>query len=322
VGFPRFAAEGLCDAQFEHPLHGGCNAETRVSVPRFTYRFDQCSRERPKSGFHRMFRGLCMSYALAMSKVTIFSLCILVLLASRASAQEKIPGPAGNGITAAMILEKNVTATGGLEAFQRLQSMVMRGEIGLSNPRSSASISFFYQAPKSNALQLRINGIGTFWAGDHEDNPISRGAPEHVDLMRLDNTEMEPLNIRAILIDLNNLLKRQVSDKIKVELLGRAEVDGRCALGLSFTPPRGYRVLRYYDCETFLLVRMDQVERLRRFKDGPETEQVVRSYFTDYKESFGVKLPRVIRISRPQGESELKLSEIEANVKIDRSIFE
>jgi hypothetical protein len=79
--------------------------------------------------------------------------------------------------------------------------------------------------------------------------------------------------------------------------------------------------MRFYDCETFLLVRMDQVERIRRFKDGPETEQVVRSYFSDYKASFGLKLPHVIRISRPQGDSELKLSTIEANVKIDDSVF-
>lgn len=79
--------------------------------------------------------------------------------------------------------------------------------------------------------------------------------------------------------------------------------------------------MRFYDCETFLLVRLDWVERIRRFKDGPETEQVVRSYFTDYKESFGLQLPRVIRISRPQGESELKLSTIETNVKIDDSVF-
>lgn len=259
---------------------------------------------------------------LTMSKVTIFSLCVLVALAGSASAQGNGPSPAGNGITAAMILEKNVTATGGREALQRLQSMVVRGELGLSNPRSSASISFFYQAPSSDVVQLRIDRFGTFWAGVHGRNPINRGTPEGLDLMRMDNTEMEPLNIWAILIDLVNLLKKQVPDTTKVELLGRTEVDGRCALGLSFTPPKGYHWMRFYDCETFLLVRMDQVERLRRFKDGPETEQVVRSYFADYKESFGLKLPRVIRISRPQGESELKLSKIEANVKIDDSVLQ
>lgn len=267
-------------------------------------------------------RSACPMLLLAMSKLTIFILCVVVTLAGSAGAQDKAPSRASNGITAAMILEKNLAASGGLEAFQRLQSMRLRGELGLSNPRTSASISFFYRAPSSHVLQLQIDGIGTFWAGDHEDNTMSRSAPERLELMRMDNTELEPLNILAILIDLTNLLKRQVPDKIKVELLGRTEVDGRCALGLSFTPPRGYRVMRYYDCETFLLVRMDQVEHIRRFKDGPQTEQIVRSCFTDYEESFGLKLPRVIRISRPQGESELKLSKIEANVKIEDSVFQ
>jgi hypothetical protein len=257
-----------------------------------------------------------------MLKLTIFSLCVLVAFAGSASAQDKGASPAGNGITAATVLKKNLAATGGLEAFQRLRSMVVRGELGLSNPRSGASVNYFYQAPSSHVVQLRINRIGTLWAGDHEGKGISRSTPDGLDLMRMDNTEMEPLNIWAILIDLNNLLKRQVPDTLKVELLGRTQVDGRCALGLSFTPPRGYRVMRFYDCETFLLVRMDQVERIRRFKDGPEIEQVVRSYFTDYEESFGLKLPRVIRISRPQGESELKLSNIQVNVKIDDSVFQ
>src|SRR6185437_641955 len=264
-----------------------------------------------------------MSYALAdMSKFAIFSLGVLVVLADNAGAQEKGIGAAGNGITPAAILKRNLAATGGSEAFQRLQSMVVRGELGLSNPRSSASVNYFYEAPSSHVVQLRINRIGTLWAGDHERKAINSSVPEGLDLMRMDNTEMEPLNIWAILIDLNNLVQRQIPDKIKLELLGRTEVDGRCALGLSFTPRRGYRVMRFYDCETFLLVRMDQVERIRRFKDGPETEQVVKSYFTDYEESFGLKLPRVIRISRPQGESELKLSKIEANVKIDDSVFQ
>lgn len=257
---------------------------------------------------------------LTMPKFTIFSVCVLLVVAGSAGAQDKGSSPAGNGITAAMILKKNLAASGGLEAFQRLQSMVVRGELGLSRGRTG-EFSFFYQAPSSHVVQLRINGIGTLWLGNHEREAISRSWPERLDLMRADNTEMEPLNISVILVDLTNLLKRQVSDKIKVELVGRTEVDGRCALGLSFTPPRGYRSMRFYDCETFLLVRLDWVERIRRFKDGPETEQVVRSYFTDYKESFGLQLPRVIRISRPQGESELKLSTIETNVKIDDSVF-
>jgi hypothetical protein len=267
-----------------------------------------------------------------MFKPTIFSLCVLVAIAGSASAQDKAPRPTGNGITAALILKKNLTASGGLEAFQRLQSMVVQGELDGSNPRSSASVNFFYRAPSSHVVQLRIDRFGTFWAGVDGGKPINRGTPERLDLMMMDNPKVvmssgtaflaEPLNIWAIEQDLVSLLEWHFPDDVKVELLGRTEVDNRCVLGVRFIPPKGYRVMRFYDCETFLLVRMDQVEFVRQTKDGPDTEQVVRSYFADYKESFGLKLPRVIRISRPQGDSELKLSNIEANVKIDDSVFE
>ena len=115
--------------------------------------------------------------SLTMRKLTIFSLCILVGLAGSASGQEKAPSPGGNGLTAATVLKKNLAATGGLEAFQRLRSMVVRGELGLSNPRSSASVNYFYQAPSSHVVQLRINRIGTLWAGDHEGKAINRSVP-------------------------------------------------------------------------------------------------------------------------------------------------
>jgi hypothetical protein len=79
-----------------------------------------------------------------MPKLMIFSLCVLFVLAGSAGAQDKDSSKAGNRITTAVILEKNLRATGGLEAFQRLQSMVVRGELGLSRSRTG-EFSFFYQ---------------------------------------------------------------------------------------------------------------------------------------------------------------------------------
>src|SRR6185437_7069169 len=99
-----------------------------------------------------------MSYALAdMSKFAIFSLGLLVVLADNAGAQEKGIGAACNGITPAAIRKRNLAATGGSEAFQRLQRMVVRGELGLYTQRSSASVNYFYEAHSSHVVQLRIN---------------------------------------------------------------------------------------------------------------------------------------------------------------------
>lgn len=266
---------------------------------------------------------------LTMSKLTIFSLCVLVVLA--ASAQEKDPSSAGNGITAAVILKKNLTATGGREAHQRLQSMVVSGDLGYSYP-SPSSFSFFYRGPSDDAIKMQVYKFGTFWRGRHAGQPFSRGALERRDLLTVNHPELmmsrtrrivgEPQDMHVLEQDLRGLLEWDFTDYEKVELIGRAEVNHRWALGVRFTPHKGDSVMRFYDSETFLLLRMDQVERLRPTKDGPETARLVKSYFSDYKESGGLRLPGVIRISRPQAESELKLSKIEANVKIDDSVFE
>ena len=276
-------------------------------------------------------RSACPMLLLTMRKFTIFSLCVLVVLAGNASAQEKGIGPAGNGITAAAILEKNFAATGGREAHQRLQSMVVSGDLGYSYPNPS-SFSFFYRAPSDDAIRMQVYRFGTFWRGRHAGQPFWRGALERHDLFTVNHPELmlsstwklvgEPQDMHVVEQDLRDLLEWDFTNYEKVELIGRAEVDQRWALALRFTPHKGDSVMRYYDSESFLLVRMDQVERLRPTKDGPETARLVKSYFSDYKESGGLKLPRVIRISRPQGESALKLSKIETNVKIDGSVFE
>jgi len=268
---------------------------------------------------------------LTMSKLTIFSLCVVVALAGSACAQDKGPSSAGNGITAAMILEKNVTASGGREAFQRLQSMVVSGDLGYSYP-SPSSFSFFYRAPADDAIKMQVYKFGTFWRGRHGGQPFSRGALERPDLLTVNHPELrmgigtnfvgEPESIRVVEQDLRDLLEWDFTGYEKVELIGRTEVNQRWALAVRFTPHKGDSVMRFYDAETFLLVRMDRVERLRPTKDGQETGRLVQTYLSDYKESGGLRLPRVIRISRPQGDSELKLSHIEANVKIDDSVFQ
>jgi hypothetical protein len=268
---------------------------------------------------------------LAMSKLTICILCVLVVLAGSATAQGTGPSSAGNGLTAAVILEKNLTATGGREAHQRLQSMVVSGDLGYSYPRPS-SFSFFYRAPSDDAIKMQVYKFGTFWRGRHAGQPFSKGALERRDLLAVNHPELmmssgqrfigEPRDLHVVEQDLRGLLEWDFTDYEKVELIGRAEVNRRWAMGVRFTPHKGDSVMRFYDSETFLLVRMDQVERLRRTKDGPETARLVRSYFSDYKDSGGLRLPRVIKIIRPDADSELKLSHIEANAKVDDSVFE
>lgn len=268
--------------------------------------------------------------SLTMSKLTLFSLCVVFAIAGSASAQDNAPSPASNGITAPVILEKNLAATGGREAHQRLQSMVLRGDIGYSG---LGSFTFSYRAPSDDVLKLQARMFGTFWRGRHEGQLFGRGALERPDRIKMERLGVvpggeesfagDPLSIRVIEQDLRSLLEWDYAhDYEKMEVIGRAEVNKRWAVGVRFTPHEGDPVMRFYDSETFLLVRMDQVERFRRTKDGPENARIVQTYFSDYRESDGLMLPRAMRISRPQVEFELKVARLETNVKIEESVFQ
>ena len=210
--------------------------------------------------------------------------------------------------------------------------MVLRGDIGTSYPRPG-SFTFSYRAPSDDVLKLQVRIFGTFWRGRRQGQPFGGGTPERPDRIKIERLGVipggeeslvgDPLSIRVIEQDLRSLLEWDYDeDYEKVEVIGRAEVNKRWAVAVRFTSHEGDPVMRFYDSETFLLVRMDQVERFQRTKDGPQNARIVQSYFSDYKESGGLMLPRAMRISRPQVEFELKIAKLEPNVKIDDSVFQ
>ena len=121
---------------------------------------------------------------------------------------------------------------------------------------------------------------------------------------------------------LMSLLQPDTSDYSKVELIGRAEVDNRWAYAVRFTPKQGDPDVRYYDMETYLLVRMDQVQRHRPGNGLPETANRIISYFRDYREIDGLKLPREVVMSLGlSGDLTFQIAHVKTGVQIPDSEF-
>ena len=100
-----------------------------------------------------------------MSKLTLRVLCLLLALAHSVSAQD-VALPASKAITAEWILEKNLIATGGREAHQRLQSQVVQGDYDYGSSSSpSGEFTFSYKGPADDALQFREPEHETFSVG-------------------------------------------------------------------------------------------------------------------------------------------------------------
>ncbi len=107
----------------------------------------------------------------------------------------------------------------------------------------------------------------------------------------------------------------------KIEVIGRAEVDKRPAYALRFVPKQGDPHVRFYDAETFLLVRMDQVQRFRENKNDPEVAYPVKSYFREYSVRDGLRLPHVIAITRAEGDLLFTINTVQANANIEDASF-
>jgi hypothetical protein len=120
----------------------------------------------------------------------------------------------------------------------------------------------------------------------------------------------------------NGTLARRYS---KISLVGLSDVNGKPAYARLFTAKDGDPDIRYFDAETFLLVRMDQVGRFRLKEDAPETKIKVESYYSDYKDTDGIKFPRrIIAIGnpeRPKDKVECVVEELKLNGSVDDAVF-
>jgi zinc protease len=106
-----------------------------------------------------------------------------------------------------------------------------------------------------------------------------------------------------------------------IDVIGQAKVGNRRAYKVQFTSKQGDLVIRYYDTETFLLMRMDQRQWDPQERGGPEANDLIESDFTDYRDYGGLKLPQLITVNLPPRPLMFKINKAKPNAKITDSVF-
>ncbi|MCS6951814.1 MAG: hypothetical protein RMK57_01935 [Bryobacterales bacterium] len=211
--------------------------------------------------------------------------------------------------TAEQIIEKSLEASGGREVHQRLTSMRMVGTFELPAVGATGKVELLAKAPDKRLSQVEVEGFGTLRQGfDGQvawaDNPMQG----YVELSG------EALAVaRREAVFLGDLKWRELYPK--VELKGKRKLGDREAYLIELTPREGKPVQRYYDAETFLLLRTDMEQPTAQGMTMVQTE------FADYKEFEGRKVPFTIKQHIPEGELILRVTQIQHNVEIDDSVF-
>lgn len=247
-----------------------------------------------------------------MKRTTFFIALVLLTVSSDICAQEH--APASGTISVAKILEGNLAATGGLDAHKALLTLKETGNVKLRNESLLGDYEFLYKAPANDLLRVQIISHGTTWTGHRDEQRIQRSTGQNPRTLNGAGVEL----VEECLI---SLLEWDVRDYSKVELIGKAQVQNRLAFALRFTPKKGDPQIRYYDAETFLLVRMDQVQRLPQPKGLPEGKYAVTIYFENYRQFGPLKLPEKIAISHTLDDLIFELSSAKADVEIPESVF-
>jgi hypothetical protein len=204
---------------------------------------------------------------------------------------------------------------GGLESLHTLQTLHAQGSFAICPLNRIGDFHFYYKAPGSDVLQLDSTSHGQYSIGHDQGATFFKRTPNSIG--RINGVSIEILEENWL-----GLIESGFDQNYeKIELLGLTEIDGKWAYALGFTPKSGDRQIRYYDCKSFLMVRMDLAQRIREQQEGPESAYKVETYYSDYANSGGLNLPRKIRANASNGDLVLEISEVRTNVPVDDSVF-
>lgn len=221
-------------------------------------------------------------------------------------------------LTAAQIVEKNVAARGGLEAWRKIQTMVWVGYVESANAVGSR-LPFVLEQKRPNKTRFEVMP-GTaqksmrVYDGSHgwKQRPGSTGKPE------LQPYTVEELNFARDTPVIDGLLIDDVAKGVAVTLGGVGEVEGRKAYRLNVRLPSGVSHRVWIDAETFLDVKMERETRNASGQPG-----TVSVYYRNYQTFQGLQIPVTIETGAATGNAmdKLVIDKIALNPPLEDRMF-
>ena len=244
-----------------------------------------------------MFRkslGICMSLAFAVS---------LAAAVVDTASQSKL--------TAAAIVDKNVAARGGLQAWRTVQTLSLAGKMGaggnqrstlqvpVPGPRSSAQtlstrpaeevqLPFVMELkrPRKMRFELQFSGQTAIQVFDGANGWKLRPFLNRRVVEPYTTEEMKTASTQA---ELDGFLVDYAAKGTKIELAGMEKVENRDTYKLKLTMKSGQALHVWVDADTFLEAKIEGQPRLL---DG--TYHAVEVYYRDYRPVNGLQIPYVL----------------------------
>ena len=254
-------------------------------------------------------------------------------------------------ISAATIVDRNVAARGGLQAWRSVQTISMEGKLGAggnqrtaipvpspdkkvikqalpSRPAEEAQLPFLMEMKRSRKmrLELQFNGQTAIQVFDGTDGWKLR---PFLNRRVVEPFTPEEIKAASRQTDLDGPLVDYVAKGTQVELEGMEKVEDRNTYKLKLKTRTGETTHVWIDAQSFLEAKIEgQPRRL----DG--TDHPVEVYYRDYRPVNGLQIPfiletKVLPISKtalglrdtPVPPEKIVIDKVTINPKLDDSLF-
>jgi outer membrane lipoprotein-sorting protein len=240
----------------------------------------------------------------------ILLICISLALTISLAAAGDIPASRVN-LSAAAIVDKNVVARGGLQAWRGVQTMSMEGKLGAGgNQRAALPVpvpgrnanqtilpqrpvqevqlpfAMELKRPRKMRIELTFNGQTAVQVFDGSNGWKLRPFLNRRVVEPYTADEMQSESIQS---DLDGPLVDYAAKGTKIELAGMEKVEDRDTYKLKLTLKSGQSIHVWIDAQTFLEAKIEgQPRRL----DG--IYHPVEVYYRDYRQVQGLQIPHVL----------------------------
>ncbi len=223
----------------------------------------------------------------------------------------------GEELSAPQIVEKNIAARGGLEAWRKIQTMVWVGHIESAHgPAPELPFVLLQKRPNKTHFEIKAQNQVALrvYDGTHgwKLRSLGNGKPE------LQPYTAEELSFAHDGQGIDGPLVDYQAKGVAVALDGVDEVEGRKAYRLSVKLPSGVAHHVWIDAQTFLDVKYDRESRNNFGQSGK-----LSVFYRNYKTIEGLQIPLTIESSgdMAKGTDKMVIDKVVLNPPLEDMLF-
>jgi hypothetical protein len=219
-------------------------------------------------------------------------------------------------LTAAQIVERNISARGGLQAWRGVKTLSMSGKLDAGG-KQKVQLPFVLEMERNRKtrLELQFNGQTAVQVYDGTNGWKLRPFLNRRDVEPYTPEELKAASMQA---DIDGPLVDYVSKGTKVQLEGLQSVEGHDAFNLKLTLKTGQVQHIWVDAQTFLDVKIEGTPRRLDGRFHP-----VATYMRDYRSVNGLLIPYVneTAVEGVRQTEKILVEKVVVNPKLEDSHF-